>query len=76
VIATIIAACISGIASITAASIGYINRLHIRTTQDRVQQIQVNVDGRLDAAFARIDDLKRQVAYEKTQPAEDDYGKT
>ena len=54
---------ISGIAGIVAAGLGFI-------IKQKINQVHILVNNRLDLALKEIDDLKTSLKYEKTQPAE------
>lgn len=64
VVATI-AEVVAALAAVFAASLGFVNH-------DKISKVQVNVDGRMDAALKEIGELKKAVIFEKTQPAEDE----
>lgn len=54
---------ITAIAAVVAAFISWKNH-------DKISEVKVSVNGRLDSALTEIAELKKAVSFEKTQPAE------
>jgi hypothetical protein len=63
-------ACIGAAGAIAAALIGWRTKKESKTTSDRVERIEVNVDGRLTAAMEKIDALNEALGIAKSSPAE------
>jgi hypothetical protein len=48
----------------------FVNALLAVHNRQKITEIKVSVDGRMDAAIEDIKKLKEELAFEKTQPAE------
>jgi len=63
-------AIIAGIAAIIAASLGYVNRQKINQNNDKLNEIHVLVNSRLDDALTHISELQAIIKDQRNKAAE------